>query len=153
MRRPRAEAPADPDELRLAEGEGVQILAERRVVEAAGQGDLARVRCERLAYSEPDLVGRRVMRAMVAEPEWLDARVLIAAEDRRPDLAWLGTGTALARGALGNLLVDAASYQTPRKGVFGAGEAVTGARNTVESIATGLRAAAAVARFLEGEAS
>jgi NADPH-dependent glutamate synthase beta subunit-like oxidoreductase len=149
MRRSRREAPADPDRLRMAEEEGVQVHEETRPVELIGQGRLEAVRCLPVVYGPVDNSGRRwPVAGLVPNPgtgREMPAKVFIAAEDREPDAESL----ADLAGFLGTLRADSESMMTPVAGVFGAGEVVTGSRNLVASLASGMRAAECVEAYLK----
>jgi NADPH-dependent glutamate synthase beta subunit-like oxidoreductase len=149
--RPGAEAPL-PELLALAAEEGVELVTERRPVELLGAA--GRVRAVRLApvrLGPADGVGRRwpvsagEAQGSVLE---LEARTFVAAEGRAPDLGWLAGAPGLRVGPLGHLEVERGGYATGLPGVFACGEVMTGPRNAIEAIATGIRAAAAVERYL-----
>ncbi len=147
MRRARDEAPADPDALRMAEEEGVSVLAEHWPVRVTGN----QVRVAPVVFGPPDDCGRRWPIQQVVSSDgpglMLPAGTFVAAADREPDLEWLGNGPSPALGPLGNLHMDPDTCMTSMPGVFAAGEAAFGARNSISAIATGARAAAAVDRF------
>ncbi|HOX46273.1 MAG TPA: FAD-dependent oxidoreductase [Myxococcota bacterium] len=149
--RPSAEAPRT-EALDRAREEGVELVPERRPVELLGEaGRLRAVRLAPALVGPPDGVGRRwpvlagEARGALLE---LEARVFVAAEDRAPDLGWLAGAPGLRLGPLGHLEVERGSYATGLPGVFACGEVMTGPRNAIEAIATGIRAAAAVERHL-----
>lgn len=150
MRRSRREAPADPDRLRAAEEEGVQVHEEARPVELIGEGRLRAVRCLPVVYGPADDSGRRwPVAGLVPDTGTgleIPAGVFIAAEDRVPDAGSLGD----LAGPLGTLRVDPGTLMTPIAGVFGAGEVVTGSRNLVASLASGMRAAECAEAYLKG---
>ena len=149
MRRSRREFSGDPDALRKAGEEGVQVHEEIRPVELIGDRRLEAVRCLPVVYGPADDSGRRWPAAGLspdpATTREIPAKVFIAAEDRVPDAAGLGE----LAGPLGTLRVDPKTLMTPLAGVFGAGEVITGARNLVASLASGMRAAECVEAYLK----
>lgn len=151
LRRGRARASSDPDRLRQAEEEGVEVIEETWPTAILGSDRVEAVRCARLRYGPPDAAGRRWLHEIDprAGPE-LPARCFVSAAGREPDLAWLASSGPDLVGPLGTLRVDATSQMTSMPGVFAAGEAVSGGRNLVASVASGVRVAAAVERHLEG---
>jgi NADPH-dependent glutamate synthase beta subunit-like oxidoreductase len=149
MRRSRGEAPAGADALRMAGEEGVRLHEETWPVELFGEQRLRAVRCLPMFYGPADKSGRRWpaggLFADLRGSREIPARVFVAAEDREPDKKSLGD----LAGPLGTLLVDSDSLMTSIEGVFGAGEVMTGARNVVAALASGMRAAECVEAYLQ----
>jgi len=149
--RPASEAP-HPEGLALAREEGVELVAERRAVELVGDGGALRaVRLAPALVGPPDAVGRRwpvALGGAAGAALELPARLFVAAEERVPELGGLQGAPGLRLGPLGNLEVERASFATGLPRVYAAGELATGARNAIEAIATGIRAAVAVERQL-----
>jgi NADPH-dependent glutamate synthase beta subunit-like oxidoreductase len=143
MSRARNLAPAGPLALRLAEEEGIEIMDEYRPVRLLGKGQVRAVQVAPEVFGPADAVGRRWSNPHepVAEALEIKAGMFIAARDRCPELAWLGDGYL---NLLGCLQVDPDSYRTSIPGVFGCGEAISGARNSIESIALGRRVARSI---------
>ena len=142
------ELPADEESLRRAEEEGVRIMPEMRPVEVLGDGRVEGLRCAPVEMSEEDGAGRRWPLGLGEETVDLEAATIVAAEDRDPDLGWLSAGDGIRRGPLGTILVEAVSWITSREGVFAAGDVATGPMSVVGAIATGMRAAVAIDRYL-----
>jgi len=149
MRRSRREFSGDPDALKQAGEEGVQVHEEIRPVELIGDRRLETVRCLPVVYGPADNSGRRwPVPGLSPDPATareIPAGVFIAAEDRVPDADSLGD----LAGPLGTLRVDTENLMTPVAGVFGAGEVITGSRNLVASLASGMRAAECVEAWLK----
>jgi NADPH-dependent glutamate synthase beta subunit-like oxidoreductase len=138
---PRAAWPTGEDALRLAEKEGVAILAERRALAFEGAvGAVTAVSVQAVKPGPEDRVGR-VALASGGATQSLRAQAVVVATDRRPDDGLEAGG--VSRGVLGNFAVDG-SYRLGRPRFFAAGEAATGAATVVDSMATGRRAAEAV---------
>ena len=125
----------DRETLGRALSEGVTVIEGSEVVSVSGAGSLDAVR---IAASG---TGRGRSRP---------ASLLVLARFRSPDLAPIlalpGTGASPA----GTLLVDRDSMRAA-PALYAAGEVATGARNAVEAVASGIRAARAVIRDLGGE--
>jgi heterodisulfide reductase subunit A len=152
--RPLAEAPL-PEELARAEAEGVAVIPEAWPVELLGEG--GRVRAVRLGSTlvgPADGSGRRwpvVLGAGAGPTRELPARWFVAARDRRPELRGLEEVEGLRLGPLGQLEVERGTYRAGPAWLFACGDLVTGPRNAIEAIATGLRAAASVERYLRAQ--
>lgn len=142
------DCPADPERLRRAEREGIQILHARRVASLEGEKRVEAVIHEPVIFGPADPSGRR--RALEQTGKRSAARLpassFVSALDRDVDLGWLGGEIRL--GALGNAQTDERGA-TSLAGVFAAGEAAVGARNAIGAIATGVRAAAAIRAWLD----
>ena len=153
MRRSRREVATE--QLEAAEREGVRILCETRPVEIVGRDQVEAVRCAVTVFGPEDGAGRRWPEAddtpRRSELFTLPARNFVAAEDRRPELSWLGSPGGDRRTQLGLLAVDPERLSLAGWPVFGAGEVVLGPRNVVAAVASGQKAARAVKNLLEGE--
>jgi len=135
---PRAAWPAGEEALKIAEKEGVSILASVRAVAFEGTGGaVSAVSVQDVKPGAVDRVGRVALAAGGAKRS-LDAKVVVAAIDRRPDDGLELEGAS--RGAIGSFAVDDA-YRLGRPRFYAAGEAATGAATVVDSMATGRRAA------------
>lgn len=142
------ELPADEESLRRAEEEGVRFMPEMRPVEVLGEGRVQGIRCAPVTLSEEDGAGRRWPTGLGEETVDLEVTTIVAAEDRDPDLGWLGADDEIRRGPLGTILVDGASRMTSRDGVFADGDVATGPMSVVSAIATGMKAAVSIDRYL-----
>ena len=142
------ELPADEESLRRADEEGVRIMPEMRPVEVLGDGRVKGIRCAPVEMSEEDGAGRRWPKGLGKETVDLEATTIVAAEDRDSDLGWLSAGDGIRLGPLGTILVDGGTWMTSRKGVFAAGDVATGPMSVVGAIATGMRAAVAIDKYL-----
>ncbi len=139
--------PADADDRATAEEEGVTLL-DGRVVALEGEGELSAVRVRLVTPGRADAVGRIALRA--GAEQRIETVLCVAAADRRPAPGDAPGFADIARGPLGTLVVDG-SGRLSRPRWYAAGEAATGAATVVDSMATGRRAAEAVARDLRGE--
>lgn len=138
---PRAAWPAGEDALGSAEEEGVAVLSERRAVALEGAGGaVSAVSVQAVKPGAKDRVGRVALPAGGARQR-LEASVVVAAVDRRPDDGLEIEGAS--RGVIGSFAVDGA-YRLGRPRWYAAGEAATGAATIVDSMATGRRAAESI---------
>ena len=149
-RRSEAEMPARAEEIKHAKEEGVQMLMLTAPVEFVGnsEGWLTGARCLRMELGEPDASGRR--RPIVVRGSEFVVPM---------DLAIIAIGTG------GNPLVqsttpdlktrkdnyieaDPVTLKTSKKGVFAAGDIVTGGATVILAMGAGRKAANAMAEFL-----
>jgi len=153
-RRSRVEMPARAEEIVHAEEEGVTMRLLTNPVEILGdaEGVVRAVRCLRMELGEPDESGRRRPVPVPGSEFELEADVVIVAigNDANPLLTRVTPGLRLNR--RGNIVVHAETMQTTRPGVFAGGDIVTGAATVIEAMGAGKKAAAAMNRYLRGEA-
>lgn len=146
-RRTRQEMPAHDFEVTEALHEGVQFVylaAPERVQQA--DGDL-RLVLQRMQLGEPDASGRRRPVPIPGETFSLNVDNVLVAIGQVPDTNSLGL--RLRRD--GVIEVDKATMGTSRRGVFSAGDIVTGPVSVIEAIAGGRRAAQAMDKYLGGD--
>ncbi len=169
--------PADPEGIADAVAEGVRVEHSIRPLDVTLLADGgAEIRFRRVRDGEEDAWGYRPVVDCTgglfgaerltaprtpAEPRGtaarfladadgptLGVRTLVAAVGRSADLSAIAGDVAVA--PFGFLVVDPATGMTSRRGLFAAGDVVSGPKTVVEAIAGGRRAASAIRRFLEG---
>lgn len=144
----RAEMPAEPEELRLAEAEGIQVLprlALKRVLNR--EGHIAAI--ELMAVTSVfDQAGRFRPTYDPARIRTLNVDMVILSIGQAPDRSWV-RGTAIQVDPRGRVVADRETHQTSHPRIFLAGEALRGPGSAIEAVADGHRVAEAVARFLE----
>jgi heterodisulfide reductase subunit A len=138
------EFPCEPEDLDLAEEEGVELMELTRVV-SAEQGAL---RCVELESRETPFAGRWEASVKPGSEFSLDADLVIDVPTRKVDLSLFPTRDGFAHTRWGFLEVDPATLSTGVPGVYAAGEVVTGAKNVIEAMASGKRAAVSVHNYL-----
>jgi heterodisulfide reductase subunit A2 len=152
-RRTREEMPAIGAEIEAAKHEGVdlQFLVNPVEMRAGPSGRLTRVRCQRMQLGEPDEGGRR--RPMPIEGEYVDFETdqVILAISQLPDLDFLVKDKDFDLTRWATLKADPYTCATGKRGVFAAGDAVSGPSTVVEAMASGRQAATAVDLYLRGE--
>jgi NADPH-dependent glutamate synthase beta subunit-like oxidoreductase len=147
-RRSRAEMPANPSEVEEAIEEGVKIeflAAPKKVVSKNGTLSLENFR---MKLGEPDASGRR--RAdIIKESEFgVDVDTIIVAIGQRPEIPGQ---FELRIGPANTIIVDIETLATSKKGVFAAGDVVTGPASVVQAIAVARTAAIAIDKYLGGK--
>lgn len=151
-RRSRAEMPADPEEVRDAEEEGVQfhfLCNPKRII--AEDGKIVAVELLRMELGEPDESGRRRPVPIPGSEFVIETDILVPAVGQVVDLGFLRPEDGVEVSKRGTILVDPDTFQTTREGVFAAGDCVTGPDVLVRAIAGGRKAADRIDRFLRGE--
>lgn len=149
-RRGREEMPAEPEEVREAEEEGIRFEFLAQPLEFLVDWEkLLGIRCQRMQLSEPDASGRRRPVPIPGAEFVVPVEAAIVAVGQEPDFAFLaGMGIALNKD--GTIQADPETGQTSRPKVFAGGDAVTGPAIAIEAVAAGHRAALAIDRFLRG---
>jgi len=146
-RRSREEMPAIPWEVKEAEGEGVKIeflVSPERIV---GQdGKACAVECVRMELGEPDESGRKKVIPIEGSGFKREADMVILGIGEAPDVEFLPKEIELNDD--GTIWTDQITLETSMKGVFAAGDAVTGPATIIEAICAGKRAAASIEGYL-----
>ena len=141
-RRSRAEMPAASEEIAEALQEGVRIA----YLTAPVQIEKGRLTCVRMRLGEADASGRRAPVPIPGSEHELAFDTLIMAIGQSADAAALhlpGRGN-------GTFAADPGSLTTATRGIFAAGDAVTGPATIIEAIAQGRLACVSIDRFLGG---
>ncbi len=147
-RRSRDEMPADRDEIKEAEKEGVHISCLTmpvRIIER--DGEFQGLECKRTELGEPDESGRRKPIPIVGSEFMVNAAVLILAIGQQPDLSWNLQQLPFHFSAEKTFVIDD-KYQTSIDGVFAAGDAINGPTTVVEAMASGKKVARSVNTYL-----
>jgi heterodisulfide reductase subunit A len=148
-RRSLEEIPADREEVNDALREGVRIeylTAPKKMLVA---GDKVKgLECMRMELREADSSGRRRPVPVEGSEFVIEADTFISAVGQQADYEPVSRGL-LAREQI--LTIDRETLQANVEGVFAAGDFVNGPSTVVEAMASGKKAAQAVARYLEGK--
>ena len=150
-RRSRDEMPAYAEEVAAAEKEGIKIeflAAPSKVI--GKNGKITGLECLRTKLGAPDESGRRKPEPIPESEFVVAADTIISAIGEVPDLSFLEGKVELAAGK--TVKASPLSQTTNVRGVFAGGDAVTGPATVIEAIAAGRKAAAAIDRFLRGQA-
>jgi len=151
-RRTKEDMPAQHEELRAAEHEGVVIEPLVAPVEVLRKnGWMTGVRCMRLAITGRDADGRSAVAPIPGSEFVIEASALMVAVGEAPDPSILPEGSNIQVAEWGGVVVDADSLATAQRGIFAAGDVATGPRSVIEGAAQGQRAAWAIDRYLRHE--
>ncbi|MGA1843053.1 MAG: FAD-dependent oxidoreductase [bacterium] len=148
-RRSREEMPANEEEIKEAEHEGVQIHFLSAPVQVTGSGGkVCSACCIQMELGEPDASGRRRPVPVEGSEYAFETDMVIAAigqfmgdQDTLKDM-----GIELTR--RGTVAIDEKTAETSLPGVFAAGDCVLGPATVIEAIAGGRHAAAAIDGYL-----
>ncbi|MHB1415167.1 MAG: FAD-dependent oxidoreductase [Chloroflexota bacterium] len=146
-RRTRAEMPASDEEIEGALSEGVKtefLAMPTRITQ--DKGGLA-ITCQRMELGKKDASGRARVSPVPGSEFTLRCDSALVAVGQTPDI-----GPAFGVGAAQNglVLVDKDTLATSQRGVFAAGDIVSGPTSIIEAIAQGRKAATAIDRYLGG---
>jgi NADPH-dependent glutamate synthase beta subunit-like oxidoreductase/NAD-dependent dihydropyrimidine dehydrogenase PreA subunit len=150
-RRTREDMPAQHEEIRAAEHEGVIIEPLVAPVEILGRrGTMTEVRCQRLAVAGRGADGRSQVAPVAGSTFSISARNLLVGIGEAPDPSILPDGSSIQVAEWGGLLSDQETLMTAQAGIFVAGDVATGPKSVIEGVAQGQRAAWAIDRYLRG---
>jgi heterodisulfide reductase subunit A len=139
-------------EIDVAAAEGVEMLFQTRAVGVSESGGkVTGVRCVRLDSSAPDDSGRRELSVREGSDFTVDVDAVVPVEPHYPELSFLPKKSGVEVSRWGYLKANPSDLSTGEKGVFAAGDAVTGPKSVIEAMAAGRRAAVAIDRYLQGK--
>ncbi len=149
-RRTRTEMPAEVEEIKEAEEEGVVFRFLRNPAEFIGEnGRLSAVKLQVMELGEPDASGRRSPIPVDGSFEMLEADTVIEAIGQSLDFSGIN---GLEYNRRGNIVADEESFMTSIEGVFAVGDATNrGAGIAIAAIGEANKAAAVVDSYLNGE--
>ena len=142
-RRTQAEMPAAAEEVAEAAEEGVRLV----FLTAPVRIERGEVTCVAMRLGQPGPDGRRVPVPMPGSEHEFSFDTLIMAVGQSAD----ATDVGLAAKRNGAVRVKEKELSTTKRGIFAAGDAVTGPSSIIEAIAQGRLAAEAIDRFLGGD--
>jgi formate dehydrogenase beta subunit len=151
-RRTEAEMPADRVEIEEAKEEGVRFHHLVAPVEILAEGDaVTGLKCRRMELGEPDESGRRRPVPIEGSEFVIDCDAVIPAVGQMCVVdCVLPEEDALTPWK--TLVVDAVTFQSDRKHIFGGGDCVTGPDTLIGALAAGKNAARFIEQYLEDEA-
>lgn len=150
-RRTREEMPANEEEIREAEEEGIKMIylaAPQRII--AENGRVKALVCQRMQLGDFDVSGRRRPVPMPNSDLAIEVDTVIPAIGYQPDLSGLPWHEGFRVSEGGTLAVDPVTLFTGVPGVFAGGDLVTGPSTVVEAMAQGYRAAVSIDKYLRG---
>jgi glutamate synthase (NADPH/NADH) small chain len=149
-RRSEAEMPGGHKDRHMAVEEGAQyqFLTQPVRFVAGGDGRVAQIECVRTELGDAGENGRRKFSIIEGSDFLVKAETVIMALGYKPDPIISSTTPGIGTNQYGLLIADQHSGATNRKGVFTAGDIVTGPQLVVTAMAAGRKAAAAIDRYL-----
>jgi NADPH-dependent glutamate synthase beta subunit-like oxidoreductase/coenzyme F420-reducing hydrogenase delta subunit len=146
-RRTLDEMPAGREEVEEAEREGIKMIYLASPVAFTGEGKVQSVRFVRMRLGESDASGRQRPVPVEGSEFEIEADTVILAIGYTPDAEAL-EHAGLDVTKKGTVIVKDATGITNIKGVFAAGDVVTGPLSVIEAMASGRRTAEAIHRYL-----
>lgn len=146
-RRTLDEMPAGREEVEEAEEEGIKFIYLAAPVEFSGDGKVKSAKLIRMELGEPDKSGRRRPVPVEGSEFEMKADAVILAIGYAADAEAL-INNGLEIGKRGTIVVKDANGMTNIKGVFAAGDVVSGPLSVIEAMASGRKAAYAIHRYL-----
>jgi glutamate synthase (NADPH/NADH) small chain len=149
-RRSEKEMPARAEEVRHARDEGIQFLCLTNPVAflGDGQGRLSGVRCVRMELGEPDESGRRSPAPVAGSEFEVPVRMAVIALGTGANPLVQSTTPDLRTNRKGYIAADPETLHTSKRGVFAAGDIVTGSATVILAMAAGRTAARSIDDFL-----
>ena len=147
-RRSRNEMPAHNIEIEEAEREGVklQLLTNpTRIIEENGK--IVAIECVKMGLGEPDESGRRRPEPIKGSEFQIDVDMVIPSIGQTIDAEKTGVETT----PKSTISINEETMETNIKGVFSGGDAVTGPKTAIQTIAAGRRAAIAIDQYFSGQ--
>lgn len=150
-RRSREEMPGRGEEIHHAEQEGVEFLTQVNPLEFVGneKGFLTGARCVKMELGEPDASGRRRPYPVPGSEEVvpMDMAVIAIGNSGNPLVQATTPDLETTRG--GYIAAKEDSLKTSKKGVFAAGDIVTGGATVILAMGAGRKAASAIDEYLK----
>jgi formate dehydrogenase beta subunit len=145
-RRTLDEMPAGREEVEDVEQEGIKMVYLTSPVKFIGEERIQGVQFVKMELGEPDISGRRRPVPIEGSEFEIKADTVISAIGYIPDAEVL-THNGLNISKKGTVIVRDDSGITNIKGVFAAGDVVTGPLSVIEAMASGRKAAEAIHRY------
>jgi len=149
-RRSEVEMPARIEEVHHAKQEGVEFLMLTTPVEMIGDADgcLRAMKCLKMELGEADDSGRRRPVPIEGSEYILDIDVAVIAIGNGSNPLIQQTTPEIEVNKRGNIIVEAESMRTTKKGVFAGGDIVTGGATVILAMGAGRTAAKAIDDYL-----
>jgi glutamate synthase (NADPH/NADH) small chain len=152
-RRSEVEMPARIEEVHHAKDEGVQFLMLTTPVEILGDEDgcVKAMKCIKMALGEPDASGRRRPVPIEGSEYTLDVDVAVIAIGNGSNPLIHQTTPDIEVNKRNNIIVDDATMQTTKEGVFAGGDIVTGGATVILAMGAGRKAARGIDQYLSNK--
>jgi NADH-quinone oxidoreductase subunit F len=149
-RRQKEDMPAEEEEIKAAEEEGVIFHFLTNPLKVLGNGKVTGMEVTCMELGEIDRSGRKVSRPVAGSEYRVEIDTVIAALGQRPDTSFINLSEVqIAKD--GTIVADKRTLATGTPGVFAGGDVVTGPKTVIEAMAQGQRAALSIRRYLEGK--
>jgi len=149
-RRSRAELPARAEEVHHAEQEGVQFnLLTTPIAFHGKDGRVTALECIKNELGEPDASGRRKPVPIEGSNFFIEADVMVIAIGQSPSPLIANTTPELETRKNGTVTTNSASLKTSKKGVFAAGDIITGGATVILAMGQAKIAAKAIDEYLQ----
>ncbi|BBO82190.1 hypothetical protein DSCO28_27560 [Desulfosarcina ovata subsp. sediminis] len=150
-RRSEREMPAYAEEIQGARDEGIRFTTLTAPVRILAEGDrVTGFECMRTELGPPDDTGRRRPVPVEGSAFVIECDTVIPAIGQKIDVSWSAQLPELQLTARNTIAVAPGTMQTSIPHLFAAGDAVSGPATVIEAVAAGHKAAAAMARYIEG---
>ena len=150
-RRTREDMPGDKDELSLTLKEGIKVDYLVIPIKFIGEeGKLVGVRCMHMDLGEVEPDGRRRPVPRKGSEFIINADTAIVAIGQEPELSFIDEDSPIIISRHSTIKVNR-SHHTKQKGVFAAGDVVTGSATVAEAMGAAKKAALSIHRYLRGE--
>ncbi|HEX8201728.1 MAG TPA: NADPH-dependent glutamate synthase, partial [Isosphaeraceae bacterium] len=149
-RRSEAEMPARAEEAKHARQEGIEFLCLTNPVAFLGdeRGALTGVRCARMELGEPDASCRRSAAPIVGSEFELPIQMAVVALGTGANPLVQSSTPDLRTDRKGYIAADPENLRTLKRGVFAAGDIVTGGATVILAMGAGRKAAASINEYL-----
>jgi glutamate synthase (NADPH/NADH) small chain len=150
-RRSKDEMPARAAEIHHAEEEGIDFRFLHLPVRYVGdeQGRVKEMECIRMELGEPDASGRRRPVPLKDSEFRIPVDMVVVAIGNSPNPLIPQTTPGLEVAKHGNIVADAKTGRTTKKGVFAGGDIVTGAATVILAMGAGRIAAGSIDEYLK----
>ncbi len=148
----REKAPANLEEIREAEEEGITLYPSRsfkRILDK--DGHVAGVEAVKVTFMDFDRDGRLTLETEEESEHTLLCEVVIFAIGQQAGLAFIPESTGVGITRRSTIVVNPNTLAATRPGVFAAGDAITGTTFVIDAVASGHKAANSMHRYLRGE--
>jgi glutamate synthase (NADPH/NADH) small chain len=143
--------PARKEEIHHAQEEGIEFIYLSNPLEFIGDKDgwLNGVKLQKMELGEPDASGRRRPVPIQGSEYIIDIDMAVIAIGNGSNPMIQKTTPDLQFNKWGNIVVNEATMETSKKGVFAGGDIVTGGATVILAMGAGRKAAAAIDDYLK----
>lgn len=146
----RWQMPAGGDEIKAAEEEGITILPSRQCDRIIRTGKkVTGLQCKRLASMRFE-EGRLITEPIAGSEHIIAADMVLVAAGQGADVGSVLGLSPNEVSANGRVIIDPLTMAARRRGIYAAGDAVSGPATVIEAIASGKEAAASIDGYFRG---